>query len=250
MGARPRGPVAHLKKAGIQDGDTNLDDENARSAVLLRFLCEQCHAGMSAWIKGALGPTDLLDRIHCNTGTTSAQLVFETRAKRQEFVARFRDVGLPYSVDSPFCNITSAILVRQSRSPEDREIARRFAPLWKVLSQENFFGQDTESPRIVPSIVFRGQVLDMFDRRNGVGVPNSCVASFLLVCLHLLFLTTFCNKWLVKQALRLRIARPMCDGRPFASSPFRRLASQGPFFLAAPSSTTGSHLLLHTPVPE
>ena len=128
----------------------------------------------------------------------------------------------------------SAILVRQSRSPEDREIARRFAPLWKVLStmpQEKFPGQDTESPRIVPSIDFRGQVLNMFDRRNGIGVPNSCVASFLLVCLHLIFLTTFCNKWLVKHALRLRIARPMCDGRPFASSLFRRLAIRGLFFL-------------------
>ena len=56
MAARPRGPVtlAHLKKAGIQDGDTNLDDEITRSAVLLRFPCEQCHAGMSAWTKRAL----------------------------------------------------------------------------------------------------------------------------------------------------------------------------------------------------
>ena len=57
-----------------------------------------------------------------------------------------------------------------------------------------------------------------------------------LELIHLLSLSWICllfqwhpayNKLLVKQALRLRIARPMCDGRPFASSPFRRLASGG-----------------------
>ena len=57
--------------------------------------------------------------------------------------------------------------------------------------------------------------------------------SLLLVCVRLIILMMCCNKRLVKQALRLRIARPMCDGRPFASSPFRRLASRGFFFSAA-----------------
>ena len=41
-----------------------------------------------------------------------------------------------------------------------------------------------------------------------------------------------CNRLLLlKQALWLRIARSMCDGRPFASSPFRRMASRGLSFL-------------------
>ena len=34
----------------------------------------------------------------------------------------------------------------------------------------------------------------------------------------------------VKPAIWLRIVRPTCDGRPFASSPFRRLTSRGIFF--------------------
>ena len=49
--------------------------------------------------------------------------------------------------------------------------------------------------------------------------------------MRLILLMMCCNRLLVMQALRLRIARPMCDGRPFASSPFRHLASRGLFFL-------------------
>ena len=71
------------------------DDENARSPVLLRFLCEQCHAGVSACLKKTLATVFLPDRIHCKTGTTSAPLVLNTRARCEEFVARFRDDGLP-----------------------------------------------------------------------------------------------------------------------------------------------------------
>ena len=50
-------PVTRVrrKKAGIQDAGSTLsncpDDENARSAVLLRFPCEQCLPGMHAWLK-------------------------------------------------------------------------------------------------------------------------------------------------------------------------------------------------------
>ena len=33
------------------DRDSDPDDDNALSAALLRFSCEQCHAGMSAWIR-------------------------------------------------------------------------------------------------------------------------------------------------------------------------------------------------------
>ena len=77
---------------------------------------------------------------------------------RQEFVARFRDHGLPCSVDSPFCNTSAAILVRQSTSPEDREIGRRFAPLLEVVApklQEIFPEHDTEGKFVVPAPDFR-----------------------------------------------------------------------------------------------
>ena len=59
---------------------------------------------------------------------------------------------------------------------------------------------------------------------------TKCSLPLLLVCVSLIFLMMSCDKSYVKQALWLRIARPMCDGHTFASSPFRRLASRGPSF--------------------
>ena len=42
-------------------------------------------------------------RIHCEVVAVSVRLVFETRAKCQEFVARYTGDGIPYAIDSPFC---------------------------------------------------------------------------------------------------------------------------------------------------
>ena len=63
---------------------------------------------------------------------------------------------------------------------------------------------------------------------------DSCLILLLLICVFLALLMMHCNKSSLKPALWPRIARPMCDGRPFASSPFRRLAGRGPSFLGCP----------------
>ena len=101
-------------------------------------------------------------RIHCKTGSLSARLVFETRAKCQDFVVRFKDDGLPYASDSPFCSTSATILFRQSKSPEDREIGRRVAPLGEVLVPK--LRNDAQGNFVVPALDVRAQVL-------GVGKP-------------------------------------------------------------------------------
>ena len=73
-------------------------------------------------------------RIHCKAGSLSVMLVFETRGKRQDFVARYDDDGIPFAITSPFCCTNSTITVRQSRSIEDLEIGKQFVPLWKELA--------------------------------------------------------------------------------------------------------------------
>ena len=93
------------------------NDENARSVVLLQFLCEQCHAGVSAWTKktrarAGFPAADMPIRIHCKTGSLSARLVFETGANCQDFVAQFMEDGLPDTVDSPLFNSSATFLVR------------------------------------------------------------------------------------------------------------------------------------------
>ena len=136
----------------------------------------------------------------------SARLVFETRAKCQDFVARYKDDGVPYEVDSPCCNISTTTLVRQSKSPEDRETRRHFAPLWEVLFpklREIFPGRDAKGNYIVPSLDARPQILSIDDRKNGAGKPvfklvppdiSSCLISLLLICVNPVFLMLCCDK--------------------------------------------------------
>ena len=193
------------------------DDGNARCAVLLRFLCEQCHAGVSAWLKKTVATDDMPPRIHCQTGTTSARLVFNMRAKCQKFVARCRDHGLSCSVDSPFCNTSATILVRHSKSPEDREIGRRFAPLWEV--HKNI------SVNMIPKAISSIQPLISGHKSSTYTLAETELEnqffgftlgkikdsmSLLLVCASLVSLMRCCVNLQVKQAIRLRIARQLC----------------------------------------
>ena len=101
--SRDRGPSEEGRKTRRRlDKDTSPDDENARSAVLLRYPCEQCHAAMSAWLARTLGPTDQPERVHCKTRTTSARLVFETRAKCQDLWCDFRMMAFHSRSTVPF----------------------------------------------------------------------------------------------------------------------------------------------------
>ena len=102
----------------------------------------------------------------------SGRLVFETRAKCQDYVARHKDDGISFEIDSPFCCAKTTISVRQSKSLEDREIGKQFAPLWRDLAEQLrilFPDGDDEGAFIVPALDARSQVLSIKDRRNGVG---------------------------------------------------------------------------------
>ena len=153
------------------------EDEQARSAVLLRFPCEQYHEGITKWINNLWEESNMLaDKktvtIHCKAGSVSARLVFKTKAKCQDIVARYKDDGISFEINSPLCCAKTTITVRQSKSLEDREIGKQFAPLWKVLAEklEVLFPEgDDICVLIVPALDARSQILSMKDRRNGVG---------------------------------------------------------------------------------
>ena len=119
-------------------------------------------------------------RIHCKAGSVSVRLVFETRAKCQDFVARYKDDGIHNAINSPFCCTKTHIIVRQSKSIEDREIGKQFAPLWRELADQLrvFFPDgDDEGAFIIPALDARSQVLSIKDRRNGIGKPVFKLAS-------------------------------------------------------------------------
>ena len=69
---------------------------------------------------------------------------------------------------------SATILVRQSKSPEDREIGRRFLSLWEVPAlklQDIFPEKDAKGALAVTALDIRAQVLSIHDRSNGVGKP-------------------------------------------------------------------------------
>ena len=64
------------------------------------------------------------------------------------------------------------ITLRQSKSIEDRDIGKQFAPLWRVLADQLkilFLDGDDEGAFIGPLLDAHSQVLSIKDRRKGVG---------------------------------------------------------------------------------
>ena len=179
-------------------------------------------------------------RIHCKTGSLSAKLVFEIRAKCQDFVARCKDDGIPTKLivhpgkEEP---ISQSVSVSHYKT---RKFWKQFAPLWKVWAWklEVLFpeGDDTGT-FIVPALDVCAQVLSIKKRRNCVGSQVFKLVScgngqlFALTAPDLripVFQIECCNR------SSLKSERPMCDGRPFASPLFRRLAGRGTFFRGFP----------------
>ena len=161
------------------DAFSSPEDEQSRSAVVLRFPCQQYHRGITMWIdnlweESNMSARDKPERFHCKAGSVSVRPVFETRANCQDFVARHKDDGIPYAIDRPFCCTNTNIIVRQSKSIEDREIGKQFAPLWRQMADQLkvlFPDRDDEGAFIIPALDTRSLVLSIKDRRNGEGNP-------------------------------------------------------------------------------
>ena len=68
--------------------------------------------------------------------------------------------------------------VRQSKTLEDREIGKRFAPLWRVLAEQlKKFSSRDEGAFIVPALDALASSQHQ-GRRNGVGKPVIKLALF------------------------------------------------------------------------
>ena len=142
------------------DPASSTEDEQSRSAVLFRFPSEQNLKGRSKlidtfWEESIMLACNKPVRFHCNAESVSVRLVFETRGKCQDFVARYKDYGIPYAINSPFCCTNSIITVRQFRSIEDREMGKQFVPLWRELSDQLkilFLCGDDEGVLIFPAL--------------------------------------------------------------------------------------------------
>ena len=124
---------------------------------------------MSAWLNKTFVEADLPVRVQCKQAPHLLDwyLVREPNAKslwqHTEMMVFHMQLIVPFVTPD-------AHIFRQSESPEAREIGRRFAPLWEVLSpklQEIFPDKDATGNFVAPALVVRAQVLNIFERRNG-----------------------------------------------------------------------------------
>ena len=97
--------------------------------------------------------------------------------------------------------------MRLSKSTEDWEIEKQFAPFWKELADQIkvlFPDGDDKGAFIIPALDARSHVLSINDRRNGCGKPVFKLASlgsgqlFSLFSLHLSVLGVFFAVWRVE----------------------------------------------------
>ena len=128
--------------------------------------------------------------------------------------------------------LVANIIARQNKSLEDREIGRRFARLWEAFGRK---AQRSLPPRTRCTIT-NAQHFGSQEWSGKTGfklAPPGHEHLFDLTALGL------CDPTISDDVLRLvicpashlaQIARPMCDGHPFGSSPFRHLASRGYLF--------------------
>ena len=150
------------------------EDELARSAVLLRFPCEQYHTGITKWTntlwEGSSMPAhSKLVTIHarqvpCQPGLYSKQ-----------------ELNVKTLLPDTMMMVSPLKLTVSQKSLDDREIGKQFASLWKVLAEHLkvlFPEGDDTGTFIVPALDVRSQVLSIEDRRNGVGKPVFKLAPF------------------------------------------------------------------------
>ena len=117
----------------------------------------------------------IVKQVPCRSG-----LYLKHEANVMTLLVDIKIDGIPYEIDSPFCSVKTTIAVRQSRSIEDREIGKQFAPLWRVFADQLkllFLDGDVEGAFIVPALDTRSQVLSIKDRRKGIGKPVFKLAS-------------------------------------------------------------------------
>ena len=84
MAPRPLDLLGLMAQGRRLDTFSSPEDEQARSAVLLRFPCEQYHQGITMWINDLWEKSNMPAHnnkpviIHGKAGSVSARLVFET----------------------------------------------------------------------------------------------------------------------------------------------------------------------------
>ena len=147
--------------------------------------------------------------------------------------------------------------LKTEKSENDLRLFRKLHPqnyknsFQKALSQHSTYGHKFSVLRVAGT-EWENQCSNLLHLET-----HRCLILLLLICVFLTFLMMHCDKSFCKLVIRLRIARPMCYGRPFASPLFRRLAGRGSSFRGFPfwwamrfALSPARRLTLHDSVPR
>ena len=197
----------------------------AKCSVHPRFPCEQYHTGITIWINNlwenptcqhTINPSEFIAK----QVLWSARLVFETRAKCQDFVARYRVGGFPHEIDSPCCSAKTAFSVRQSNSLEDREIGKQFAPLWECWPNSSKFSSLKVMAQ-VHLLSLRSTPAHKFSesRIEETALENQC-SNLSLLEADRSFALVAPDLCVLGVPGEVCLQRPMCDGPPLRLTAF------------------------------
>ena len=123
------------------DAFSSPEDEHARSAVLLRFPCEQHHTGITKWINNLwenrtfhplTNPSEFIAKqVPCQPDSYSKQ-----EPSVRTLWPDVKKVVSPLKLTVLSATQKTVISIPQSNSLEDWEIGKQFVPLWRVLAQQ------------------------------------------------------------------------------------------------------------------
>ena len=180
MAPQPRGAVtrARLKKAGIQDEDlikTQVQVMRMHEApffhgCLLNNAFPACTHGLKGHLiqptnrKESTAKQELHQLDSCLKQEPNVNILWHDSRMMASHIR---------STVSSFCNTASTILVRQSRSQNTErsvDVLHRSGKFW-LQGHEKFSRNRTLNPTHCSDHFFRAQVVNVFDRRCGSGVP-------------------------------------------------------------------------------
>ena len=227
------------------DISPNPDDEQSRSAVLLRFPCEQYHKRITKWINNVCEESNMpadrrpvtivVKQVPCRSG-----LFLNHEANVKTLLLDIKMMVFLMRLTVPFA-VSKQLLL--SANPDQSRTEKSASNLYPCggcwLTNLNF-----SSLMEMTKVLLSSQPSTLAQRSSALkieetGLENlcsnlplldmdNCLPLLHLTCVFLVFLVKCCN------GFSLKPTRSMCDGRPFASSPFCRLACRGALFQGFP----------------
>ena len=218
------------------------EDEHARSAVLLRFPCEQYHKGITKWIDNLWEESNMPVcnkpvRIHCKAGSglfLKRELNVKTLLHDTKMMVFLMRLTVPSAAP---IQISLSVNPNQLRTESSENNLRLCGENWLTNSEFSSLMEVTKvllssqhsilAHRSSASKIEETDLENQFSNLLRLGADKHSPLLH-LICVFLVFLMKYCS------GFSLKPTGLMCDGRLFASPLFRRLAGRGDFFCGFP----------------